>query len=391
VNTLFPMKKNLIQIGLCGVVLALACGCAAPGAPLPPSLRLPVAVDNLAAARKGSRVVLTWSPPDETTDREAIRWPTETRICRVANRYPIAECGEAVASIPGTELASTQPASRVPEVAFEDVLPESMLVSARSAPSNAALWSNVTYAIEVLNHRGRSAGLSNQLRISLLAAEPPPSSLRASVDDRGPRLQWEMASAPPVAAGLSCVVRIYRRLADPAVPGGGEYVPVAEEPCRAGEGEGRDGTFDWEHEYDYKAATVLMLDEAGHVPVEVEGDDSNRIHLLVHDSFPPAVPSGLQAVFSGVGQEPFVDLTWVPQTESDLAGYIVYRRSDGGDFTVVSPEPVPISAWRDLGVQPGVTYEYAVAAVDQRGNQSALSDPASEQVPAAEPAPQEGM
>jgi len=384
------MKKNLIQIGLSGVVLALACGCAAPGAPQPPSLRLPQTVDNLAAARKGSRVVLRWSPPEETTDREAIRWPTVTRVCRVVDHYPIAECGIAVAEIPSSELASARPASQWTEVSFEDVLPPSILTPAGQAPSNAALWREVTYAIEVLNQRGRSAGLSNQVRISLLAAEPAPASLQASLDDLGSKLQWKMASVPPASATLACVVRIYRRLADPGRVSG-EYVPVAEEPCVEGESHARDGGFAWEHEYEYKAVAVLMLSGTGRVPVEVEGEDSSRVHLLVHDSFPPSVPAGLQAVYSGAGQLPFIDLTWVPQTESDLAGYIVYRRSEGGDFAVVSPEPVPTSAWRDRAIEPGHTYEYAVTAVDQRGNQSELSEIATERVPATEPLPQEGM
>ena len=118
--------------------------------------------------------------------------------------------------------------------------------------------------------------------------------------------------------------------------------------------------------------------------MEVEGDDSPVVHLKVHDIFPPAVPSGLQAVFSSVGQKPFIDLTWAPNTESDLAGYIVYRRFWSGpnaNFVAVTPAPVKAPAWRDNDVQPGKTYYYTVAADDVRGNQSAQSAPAEETVP----------
>jgi len=37
------------------------------------------------------------------------------------------------------------------------------------------------------------------------------------------------------------------------------------------------------------------------------------------------VPTGLQAVFSGVGQAAFIDVAWSPDTESDLVGYNVFR------------------------------------------------------------------
>ncbi len=115
--------------------------------------------------------------------------------------------------------------------------------------------------------------------------------------------------------------------------------------------------------------------------MEVEGDDSKLVHLVAHDVFPPAVPSGLQAVFSSVGQKPFIDLTWAPDTESDLAGYIVYRRTAGSAFTAVTTAPVKAPAWRDNDVHPGQKYFYTVTAVDVRGNQSAQSAPAEESVP----------
>src|SRR5208337_3270198 len=111
----------------------------------------------------------------------------------------------------------------------------------------------------------------------------------------------------------------------------------------------------------------------GRPAVEVEGDDSGLVHLTVHDIFPPAVPSGLQAVFSSVGQKPFIDLTWAPDTESDLAGYIVYRRSGDSAFVAVSSAPLKAPAWRDNDVQPGRKYYYTVSAIDVRGNQSAQS------------------
>ena len=90
---------------------------------------------------------------------------------------------------------------------------------------------------------------------------------------------------------------------------------------------------------------------------------------------------GLQAVFSGVGQKPFIDLTWAPSTETDLAGYNVYRQEAGGEAARINRELVKTPSFRDETVMPGQKYFYTVSAVDLRGNESPHSEPASEFVP----------
>jgi hypothetical protein len=360
------MMKNSILIAVCCCGLAVAAGCAAPGAPQPPSLRLPVAVDNLSAVRKGNRVVLTWSPPTETTDHQASRWPTITRICRVLNQFPTNLCGEVVKEIKASELVSVLPAARRPVVSFEDVLPPSLIAAQNQA----------TYAIEVVNQRGHSAGLSNQVRTALVPTAPPPTGFRATVDAQGPLLSWNVQTSLAVAPGISYRLRIYRR-----ARGKNDFAMVSEQPYRLGKDEAHESNFEWEQQYDYKIAAVTVLEVPERPTVEVEGDESELVHLTVHDIFPPAVPGGLQAVFSSVGQKPFIDLTWAPNTESDLAGYVVFRRTAASTFVAVSEVPLKAPAWRDNDVHPGRKYYYTVAAVDLRGNQSEQSAPAEESVP----------
>jgi len=76
-----------------------------------------------------------------------MRWPTTTRICRVLNQFPVNACGEPVKEINSGELVSVAPGARRPVVSFEDVLP----------PASIAAQNQATYAIEVVNQRGRSA------------------------------------------------------------------------------------------------------------------------------------------------------------------------------------------------------------------------------------------
>jgi predicted phage tail protein len=214
------------------------------------------------------------------------------------------------------------------------------------------------------------------VRTSLVPTAPPPADFRATLDAQGPLLLWNVQSTPAPSPGVSYRLRIYRR-----VPGKTEFALASEQPYSLGEDEARDTNFEWEQAYDYKIASVAVLTLPGRPAVEVEGNDSETLRLSAHDIFPPAAPTGLQAVFSSVGQTPFIDLTWAPNTESDLAGYVVYRRTAASTFVAVSAAPIKAPAWRDNDVHPGQKYYYTVSAVDLRGNQSPQSAPAEELVP----------
>jgi fibronectin type 3 domain-containing protein len=142
-----------------------------------------------------------------------------------------------------------------------------------------------------------------------------------------------------------------------------------------------DLSFDWEKTYYYHADTLTVIPQSGKPDIFIEGDDTPEVKVFAHDIFPPAVPSSVEAVFAGSGQQGFIDLIWTPVTDSDLAGYNVYRREAGSAAVKVNPEVVKIPAFRDLQVAPGKKYLYSVSAVDARGNESGRSEEAGESVP----------
>jgi hypothetical protein len=142
-----------------------------------------------------------------------------------------------------------------------------------------------------------------------------------------------------------------------------------------------DQSFEWEKTYFYHSTVVTVVRPGGKPAIQIEGEDSPEIKVVAHDTFPPTVPSGVQAVFSGPGQEPFIDVIWAPVADADLAGYNVYRHEQGISPAKISTEPVKTPAYRDTNVVSGKTYFYSVSAVDLRGNESPPSEETSEKVP----------
>ncbi len=343
-----------------------AAGCGAPGVPMPPSLALPRPVDDLAATRKGGRVVLTWTEPTQTTDRQNIRRLGTVVICRAVGVFPMKQC-QAVKQLRPEDLHSLAPAAgRRPDVMFEDAL----------SPDIESATQFATYAVEVRNRREKSAGLSNQVRVSLAPSLPSPYDLHAEVTADAVVFSWQAPETLPGAANLRFSYRVFRKPANAP-----DYTLIQELPAKAGAETVRDRSFEWEHAYDYKMTSVTWVQFAGGEQMEFEGDDSPTLHIFPHDIFPPATPTGLQAVFSGVGQKPFIDLTWAPNTESDLAGYNVFRSEPGETARQINRQLVRAPSFRDEDVVAGHRYIYSVSAVDERGNQSVRSETAAESVP----------
>jgi hypothetical protein len=352
-----------------GVTLLLT-ACATIGPPQPPSLELPKPPSDLRAVRKGERVILTWTLPTVTTDRQTVRNFGATRICRTLAPQ-LTPCASAAGEVTVQPNPATAKAAGKKTVGTHtDTLPEKMQSDDPSAFA--------TYAIEVRNADGKSAGLSNQVRVPLMRTLPPPDNFRAHVTAQGVALSWTNHAAPADAQHhIRYVYRAYRRL-DDAAP----WILAGELPSGSeSEVSLADSSIEWEKTYGYSVETVTVISEEGKPDRQIEGGDSPEIKVFADDVFPPAVPSGLQAVFSGPGQAAFIDLIWAPVPDFDLDGYNVYRREGGSEAQKVNAATVKSPAYRDANVVSGKRYFYSVSAVDIRGNESARSEEAAESVP----------
>ena len=132
-----------------------------------------------------------------------------------------------------------------------------------------------------------------------------------------------------------------------------------------------------------ETAVTLRLEveeETGHVETET-------VQVTI-DNLPPAAPVGLAAVATGDD----IQVTWTPNAEADLDGYLLYRdgvlvNADGPVIGNLSNYLLTDPLYDDID-RPDGTFVYEVYALDLAGNQSPPSAPAEatvdERAPSAE-------
>jgi hypothetical protein len=340
-------------------------GCGAPAAPQPPSLNLPTPVLNLSAVRIGNSVHLAWTMPTHTTDHIALQHPVRVQVCRALENAVCADLGS-------LSLTAGK------EGAYADEL-----------PADLAQGSDRLLRYEVLlnNHAGKSAGPSNTAYSAAGVSPPALTGLTGQVRGDGVLLNWQPVAEP----GRAVSFRIERLQLDvptpqetpksplaPTVPAAAQTL-VVHEKDGVDPGHAIDSSALFNQRYRYVLERVVTAAVSGQA-VEVQGLPSEPIVVATTDVFPPAVPQGLVAVADAAAGA--IDLSWSPDTESDLAAYRVYRRDVQENVPAQRIASAGVeTSYRDMGVQPGHTYAYSLSAIDQSGNESKHSQEVEETLP----------
>jgi hypothetical protein len=352
-----------------GACVSNLTGCGMEAAPQPPSLKLPERVTDLAAVRAGNQVTLTWAMPKHDTDKVILKGDVTVAICRQEIGNNCIPAGT-VSFAPGTK----------------GTFAEALSPQLTSGPPRS-----LAYFVELKNHRGRSAGPSNPAVVLAGQSPTPVTDLVVALHKQGVALRW-------TAGSTTQSIRLYRKLL--SVPqkkqNSGPFAPP-KEPAQitllvdSDTGRALDSAVEFNSDYEYSAQRVIRVQIAGQ-SLELNGEISAPVRITVEDTFPPAVPTGLAAVATAASAATptspatpaAIDLSWLPGTDRNLAGYVVYRREGDGPWQRISPAQPPVigPAFHDAGVQPGHTYRYAVAAISPTGHESARSTEAEETVPA---------
>lgn len=260
-------------------------------------------------------------------------------------------------------------------IGWSSTIHDAKSASVEGVIDSTGLHSYSTYAIEVDNDRGRSAGLSNQVEVLEMSVSQI-ANVHADLTSDAVVVSGEVMPTNP---GIKQTLELRRSEKGSKQESTAAQVPI---PDMAERAQLRDENFEWENTYEYR----LVVSAAARLPngseVRFDGATSAPVEVPAHDIFPPAVPTGVQAVYSGVTQSPSIDLTWDPDTDRDLAGYFVYRRATNDTSAVkLNDAPLPAPAFSDTKITAGTTYFYSVSAIDVRGNESQRSREASETAP----------
>ena len=314
--------RGAFAVALAGLALA---GCGYVGSPLPPALNIPLPIADLRGVQRGDKILVAFMPPVKTTDNLVLAKLPEIEL-RVGenpkDKFEIHHWASEAKRIPVTELRAEGV-----ELSF---------------PADEWLGREVIVVVRALGPTKRPSAWSNLLVLQVQPTPETPKELTVLSVAQGPYLRWK---------GAGTEWRVWR------------LDEGAKEPLLlgvAGEASWLDQTAGLGKSYTYM---VQQLVGTGERPAESEM--SAEVQIKHEDKFPPAIPAGLSAI-TGLKT---VELSWDRNIEADLKGYQIYRAE--GDAALVKLGGVlEKPAFSDSQVKAGQKYRYAVAAMDESGNES---------------------
>jgi hypothetical protein len=359
--------------------LFLLGGCGAPGEPTPPSPPVPVAITDLSARQAGDGVQLTFTMPAKTISGDRLTEPPSIEVLRGALKpdgAPDAKSFRIVYTIPSSLANSYRTAE---QTQFTDPV--------APAETRAHPGATLVYRVRTRASKKRASSDSNSVTVRVFPVPQRIASLQAKLTETSIDLTWTLptqtSGGDPLSAAPS--FHIYRGQIDPRA-----HDPAAKDLshdkwisplallARSDATSYRDTQFDFGKTYVYVVRSATAAEGTA-----LESDDSDPLVLAAADTFPPSVPQGVVAAVTSASPSsaPEVDLSWSINSETDLAGYRVYRSEQQDDKgQLVTPDLLLSPAYRDMSVRPEHQYWYRVTSVDRAGNESAPSPPVAADV-----------
>jgi hypothetical protein len=315
---------------LAAVAALFLTSCGYIGDPLPPLANVPARVQDLAAVQRGSVIISHLTIPQLTTEGKPIPRPL-TFDLRVGTHE-------------GEHFDENDWASHARHIVTPELTGP---VATYEIPMKDWTGKEVILGVRITGANGKSSGWSNFVIVHVVPPPPTPEAVEPAATAQGVHLTWR-------AAGKS--FRVLRKTE------GAEFAVAAnvESP------EWTDTAAEFGKRYSYIVQTIVPLENNK----EAESDLSAEASITPVDKFPPASPAGVHADSAPAS----IELNWDRNTESDLAGYRVYRATGEGAFGKVA-ELAAVPTWSDHAVESGKTYRYTLTAFDRAGNESPRSAP----------------
>ena len=363
--------------------------CGKKGPIYPPQIKIPNIVETFKAIQRGDIIVLTWRNPATYIDGSPI-----TEIAGVLIKVMEEELKEGMTLADMSEKIFLEEAKTlvlIPAEKFSDYQTDGEDETVKYTYMYHFELKDIgekrfTFAIRIIDKRGKISDLSDFEDLELKIAPMPPTGLSIVVYQDNIELKWK---APvknidqSISSDLiicycsySSFLSIFTiSLSENRIDGYNIYrLTEGKEPEKRNSSNVKniyfnDKLFKFGNRYIY----FVRASAAGISPL-LESVDSETIEVIPKDTFPPLPPKELSAVAG----DSFITLIWESNQEKDLAGYKVWRKSQAETkYRLITPELVESNSYLDSQVKDNIRYEYVITACDISGNESEKSQPVS--------------
>jgi hypothetical protein len=361
------MSKKLACFLLTASFLTAACG--KEGPPSPPVPEIPSAVTDLVVSQRHDKLALRWSYPSLATSGKSLTHVEKIVVYRFDEEMSasLAESDLEVDETTAREIALfSQVATPTPiqvqkaSIPVAEILGTDLPALARGASivfeneaplrTDSGLARRYTYAV-VTEGRKQQSALSNLATIVPLNVAAKPTKFIARLSPEAIQLSWETPDTAVTGDDVPHIIgyRVYRSL--------GSSLGTAVNPSPV-----TGNTLEDQPPYGTYTYWVTALSATN---PDIESAQSSPATVEFRDLLPPAVPTNLAVLL----EDRSVSLIWDRVTDSDLAGYIVYRWS-GSTRARLNERLLAEPGYRDEAPPIGIEHTYAVTSVDRSGNES---------------------
>jgi fibronectin type 3 domain-containing protein len=285
-----------------------------------PLANVPQRISDLAAVQRGTAIIAHCTVPTFTTENNAIKTSVKLDLRIGVANDPF---------VPGDWANEAKPFSGFE---FKDG------IATVRIPTRDWTGKKVTIGVRSIGSNGKHSDWSNFETVPVVTPPEIPSKVDVQDTAGGEHITW---------TGAGDQFRVLRRAGDEK-----EYTIAATVSGH----EWTDTGIEYGKPYTYE---VQALVDAGDKKL-AESDLSEAASRTPKDTFPPAVPAGLRADRTAGA----VSLVWEPDSDSDLAGYRVYRSEGNGAWQKLA-DVNTVPSYSDATAEHGKTYRYAISAFDK--------------------------
>ena len=233
--------------------------------------------------------------------------------------------------------------------------------------TDAPMNKQSVYRVVLIDLDGRVSDISAPVRAYRVESAAAPKGLKAQVSEEEVMLEWQEVKTLATGAATDDVVGYYIwRMSESEDPQmGPQERQLNMRPIK--ETTFSDKTVAKGKNYAYKVQAVRVVEKT-----PAGGNFSEAVTAAPKDAAPPAPPEDLR----GISQEEGAFISFSPSPDSDVEGYVLYRKLKGPDssWVQISQELIVDKSYTDSGAEKGEIYLYRMQAIDSSGNASEFSE-----------------